>query len=96
MLSLLGGLAERIGMFVLNALIDALNLLIVAVGALIGVLFALLPNMPAVPQPPDAGFLHQFAFFYPVGGVLAVLALFVTAYVALLVIRIGLRWVKAL
>jgi hypothetical protein len=95
-LSLLGGLAESIGRFVLNAIIDGINLLIVAVGALIGVVMALLPNMPAVPEPPDDGFLHTFAYFFPVGGVVALLGLFVTAYIAVLVVRIALRWVKAL
>lgn len=96
MLDLLGGLAESIGRFVLNALIDALNLLIVAVGALVGVVFAVLPDMPDVPEPPDSGFLHQFSYFFPVGGVVAALAVFVTMYVAVLVVRIALRWVKAL
>jgi hypothetical protein len=96
MLNLLAGLAESIGKFVLNALIDVVNLLIVAVGALIGVLFAVLPNMPDAPGPPDQGWLEVFAYFVPVGAIVAMLGLFLAAYVALLVIRIALRWVKAL
>ncbi len=96
MLDLLGGLAQAIGAFVLNALIDVVNLVVVAVGALIGVLMLLLPNMPAAPGPPDEGILHTFAFVVPVGGIAAALAVFIAAYVSLLVIRIGLRWVKAL
>lgn len=96
MLNLLGGLAESIGKFVLNAIIDAINLLIVAVGALIGVLFAVLPNMPAAPGPPESGWLETFSYFVPVGAIVALLALFLAAYTALLVIRIALRWVKAL
>ena len=96
MLNLLGSLAESIGKFVLNALIDAINLVVVAVGALIGVLFALLPNMPTAPGPPDSGWLSTFSYFVPVGAIVALLALFLAAYTALLIIRIALRWVKAL
>lgn len=90
------GLAEAIGRWFLNALIDFLNLLIVAVGALIGVLFALLPDMPPVPQPPESGVLQAFAFVFPVAAVVAVMGLFVSAYIAVLLVRIALRWVKAL
>ena len=96
MLSLLAGLAEAIGKFVLNAIIDAFNLVIVAVGALIGVLFALLPNMPDAPGPPDSGWMQTFSYFVPVGAIVALLAAFLAAYTALLIIRIALRWVKAL
>lgn len=96
MLDAIFNLPEAIGRWVLNAIIDAINLLIVAVGALIGVLMALLPDMPDAPEPPDEGILATLAYFYPVGAVVAALALFVAAYVALLVIRIALRWVKAL
>lgn len=96
MLNLLGGLAESIGKFVLNAIIDGFNLVIVAVGALIGVLFALLPNMPNAPGPPNHGWMQTFSYFVPVGAIVALLAMFLAAYTSLLVIRIALRWVKAL
>lgn len=96
MLSLLGGLAESIGAFVLNALIDGVNLIIVAIGVLITTLLALLPQMPAAPGPPDQGFLGWFSWLVPVGAILALMGVFLSAYIVLLAIRIALRWVKAL
>lgn len=96
MLELLAGLAEKIGRFFLKGAIDGTNLFIEAVGALIQFLLDLLPSMPAVPEPPEAGFLGTFSWFVPVGSILTVMSLFVTAYVALLAVRIAMRWVKAL
>lgn len=96
MLSLLGGLAEQIGAFVLNAIIAAINLVIFAIGGLIGLLMLALPPMPPVPQPPDEGILNTFAFFVPVGAIATTLAAFAALYIVVLAVRIALRWVKAL
>ncbi len=96
MLNAILNLPELIGRYVLISVVTVVNFVIAALGAVIGTLFALLPQMPEPPGPPDSGVLAWFSWVYPVGGVLALLVIFVAAYVTLLVIRIGLRWVKAL
>jgi uncharacterized membrane protein len=99
MLALLGtmvGALEALGLSVLWAFITAINLLIAGVGAFIAVIAALMPDLPAVPGPPDSGVLQWVGYIYPMGAMLAVLATFLTAWVAFLAIRIPLRWIKAL
>ena len=85
----------KIGDLVLVALVTAGNLLIAAVGGLIGVLFLLLPDMPTAPTVDGGHALGYAAWLFPVGTGLALLASFTAAYVLFLVIRIGLRWAKA-
>jgi len=96
MLSLLGGLAHAIGQFVLNALIDAINVLIIAVGALVGLLLSALPDMPSAPTAPASPWIGWLNWLIPVAPMVAALSLFVGLWVAFLVIRIPLKWVKAL
>jgi hypothetical protein len=84
------------GVSTLWALVTGINLLIVAVGAFIAAVVGLLPTLPDPPGPPDSGVLQWVAYIYPMGAMLAVLATFLTMWVAFLVIRIPLRWIKAL
>jgi predicted neutral ceramidase superfamily lipid hydrolase len=87
---------ERLGCAFLSALIDALNLLIVAVGLSIDALSLLLPLMPTSFTPPGSGVLGVVNWLYPVGPALGGLSLMLTLWVTTLGIRIALRWVKAL
>lgn len=87
---------EFIGRWVLVALVEVVNLIIAAVGALLAVLFLLLPDLPDVPDNPAPDAVGWIAFFIPAGPILAFAALLITAYTAILIIRIALRWVKAL
>jgi len=100
MLSLLGKIADfivNIGTFLLNAVIDAVNLVIVALGALIGVVLGLLPGMPDAPSiGASNNWLGWLNYYLPISGLLVGLTVFVGLYSALLVLRIALRWVKAL
>lgn len=99
MLDALGWIKDTVaafGQLVLWGVVTAFNGLIAAVGALLGLVMSLLPNLPPVPGNPVAEATGWIAFFIPAGPIVAFAALLITAYVALLVIRIALRWVKAL
>lgn len=85
-----------VGEFVLWAIISALNLVIAAVGALIEVLLSLLPLMPATPSAPVTAWVGWLNWLFPVGELLAMLAVCVGLWLVFLVVRIPLKWVKAL
>lgn len=79
-----------VGVFAINGLVAALGVLLEAV-------VFLLPAMPAVPEsgaPPQA--LAWLAWFYPVSGALLAFGTFLVCWGAFLVIRVVLRWTKAL
>jgi hypothetical protein len=81
---------------VLWALASAVNLIVSGLGAFIAAVVGLLPSLPAVPELPGGDAPGWVAWLLPVTGIAAALAGLVTTYVAFLVIRIALRWVKAL
>lgn len=89
-------LPERIGRWIIVGLVNLLNTIIEAIGALIALLFALLPSLPDVPENPVPEATGYIAYFIPATAILAFAALLIAAYTAILVIRIALRWVKAL
>jgi hypothetical protein len=72
------------------------NALVLAIAGLAAVVGLLLPGMPEPPPPPASGVLQVFAWFYPVGGLLAGLLVFVTLWITVVAIRAALRWVKLL
>ncbi len=76
--------------------VSAVNLIIAAIGQLLALLFALLPSLPPVPDNPAPEAVGWIAYFIPAGTILAFAALLIGAYTAILVIRIALRWAKAL
>jgi hypothetical protein len=87
---------KQIGAMVLNALIDVVNLLVVAVAALIGAVLTLLPNMPAQPPSPSGGVLGALNWVVPLDNILGLLAGLLVIILAMQAISIALRWVKAL
>jgi hypothetical protein len=89
-------LPEYIGRWILVGIINAINLIIAGIGALLSALFLLLPDLPDVPENPAPDATGYIAYFIPATSILAFAALLITAYTAILVIRIALRWVKAL
>ena len=78
-----------------NLLIDSFNGWMLALTALAGALFAILPGFPPVPTLP-AEVLAGIAWFLPVAAMLAVFGTFVVAFVVWLGVQVALRWVKAL
>jgi hypothetical protein len=72
------------------------NGIIIALGGFIDVISALLPGMPATAGPPNSLVLGWILWIYPLGTAVGVLSAVITLWIALLGVRIALRWVKAL
>lgn len=85
-----------VGEFVLWALMSAVNLIIAAVGLLLEALLLLLPLMPATPTAPVTEWVGWLNWLFPVGELLAGLAVCVGLWLVFIVVRIPLKWVKAL
>jgi hypothetical protein len=92
---LLHGILD-IPFLVADFLVDAFNLIIAGIAALAALVLGLLPSFPDAPDPPDSGVLGWLAWIAPIGTIVAGFALFVTCWIGFLVIRVALRWVKAL
>jgi hypothetical protein len=78
------------------ALLSAVNWLIAGVGAFAALLVALLPDMPDQPASLDGTVIGYLNYFFPVAGLVVLLATFVTIWAAFLLIRIPLKWAKVL
>jgi hypothetical protein len=87
---------RAIGTLVLWALMTGVNSIIAALGAAIALVFSLLPSMPAPPDSFGGQYVGWLNWLMPIGPLVAAFALFVSAYVAFLAIRVIGRWVKAL
>jgi hypothetical protein len=87
---------SHIPCYIVYAAIGFVNLLAVALGALVsGVLF-LLPSMPSIPSLPN-GFtqgLGWISWFFPIGTVFDVLAALIGLWVVWQAFALVLRWVK--
>jgi protein-S-isoprenylcysteine O-methyltransferase Ste14 len=87
---------ELIGTFALWAIESALNALFAAVVLLYSALIALLPGMSDAPAIGHPQWLDWLSWFYPVGDLLAGLAIIVTLWGAFLLVRYGLRFLRAI
>lgn len=96
LLSKLWSVISHLGDWFLWALVSAVNLLIAAVGTLIAFVLGLLPSLPTPPTVPSGSWLAWLCWFMPVGSLVAGFGLMVTAWIAFLLIRIALKWAKAL
>ena len=72
------------------------NVLVLTIGTVIAALLSLLPTMPDPPEAPGGGVVGLLNWVFPVGPLVATCAGLTALWLAFLVIRIGLRWVKAL
>lgn len=81
---------------VLWGVVTAINYVIAAVGALLGVVLAALPGFPDPPTFAQDSWVGWLNWFFPIGEFLALAVLFVTLWLSFLLIRIAARWVKAL
>src|SRR3954471_16969462 len=99
MLGLLRFIADAVaaaGQLVLWAVETAINAVIAAFAAAAGAVLSLLPSLPDPPGPPSSGVLQWVAYIYPMGAMLAAVATFLALWVGFLIVRIPLKWVKAL
>lgn len=93
----MGGIAKAIGGWVLNALVTMINLLIAAVGGFINAVVSLLPDMPGSGGQTFGGsWMGWLNYYVPVAELVAGLVVWVGIWGAFLLIRIPLRWAKAL
>ena len=86
---------STVGDLLLGALFAAVNALIAALGA---VLAAAMSVLPTLPTPPDVSgtWMAWLNWVVPVGPLLAILASFVLIWVSFLLVRIALKWARAL
>jgi hypothetical protein len=87
---------EALGVKFLNGLITVVNLVIDGVGLFAGAIVGLLPVMPDPPAKPDNAILNAVTWLFPVGGIVAGCIVLLGLWTGYLVIRVALRWVKAL
>jgi hypothetical protein len=78
--------------------IGLVNALILALGSVLAALFALLPDLPALPEVPAALILAEswVAWVFPVGTLLDILVWTLTVWLIWQGVAIALRWAKAL
>lgn len=81
-----------------NAVIAALNAVISALATAINAVFSILPDLPALPEPPDAYVMAYgwVAWVFPVGTLLDILLFVLTMWLMWQAVAIALRWAKAL
>jgi len=93
----LESLVTNLVCFIITALVRALNLILVALGALLEAVAALMPDMPALPSTPAevTAVMGWVNWFFPVGTTVAVLTFLLTAWLLWQGVAIGLRWAKA-
>lgn len=96
MIDALLNLPELIGRFFMIALVGVINLLVVSIGGWIQLLSLGLPDMPAPPTAPVADWIGWLNWLFPIGPMIAALGVFVALWATFLLVRIPLRWVKAL
>lgn len=91
-------LAEAVGRWVWWAVINAINGLIAALGAVLSGIEMLFPELPDVPEPPagNDGFIGALSWVFPWGGLLVVMTSAAVIWIAFLGLRVIAKWVKAL
>lgn len=77
--------------------IALINKFIASIGTLCGALFLLLPDSPFQNITAfDAAWIGYINYFIPVGSIVAHTAVYITAVGSYYLIRIALRWAKAI
>jgi hypothetical protein len=90
MLSLLGNLVEiflNIPEYILYAIETVINLFFLSIQGLLLTAVVVLPGLPETVTPPE--YLEEINWWFPLGGLLAVVAPLLSAYV----IFLGVRWI---
>lgn len=86
---------RSIPFWVADLLVMVLNAVIAALGAVLGTVTSVLPGFPAAPEMPS-GVASAVLWIIPVGEIVALTAVMVTAWTVFLGVRVMLNWVKAL
>lgn len=78
--------------------VKAFNALLAAIGAALSAAISVLPDMPALPDPPTALVTAEswVAWAFPVGTMLDVLAFVLVIFLLWQLVAIALRWARAL
>jgi hypothetical protein len=94
----MAGVIDSILSAIGDLVLGAVNALINALGVVISALLSFLPNMPAIPDPPDALVTAEswVAWFFPVSTVIDILTFWLAMWLIWQVIALALRWAKAL
>lgn len=87
---------EKMAAAIVGLFVVMLNAMIVGLGAFLGVILALLPNMPESPQPPESGVLQFINFFVPLASLAALLVTMGALFVGFMAVRVALNWLRAL
>lgn len=82
--------------WIIDALVVALNAAIAGLAAAGAFAVGLLPSMPDAPAAPTSGVLELANWVFPIGAFLASAAGLLILWTGFLVVRVILRWVKAL
>ncbi len=91
----LANMAKFIGHWVLWALITMINTLVSAVGAFIAGVVSLLPSMPSGSSSVGGSWLGWLNYYMPIAELVTGLLVWIGVWMLFLVIRIPLRWAKA-
>lgn len=87
---------QQLAAAIIGLLVVMLNAALVALGAFMGVIIGLLPNMPAAPAKPGSGIIGFLNWLFPLAGVAALLVTMGTLFLGFLAVRIALNWIRAL
>src|SRR4051794_23733236 len=87
---------ESIAAAIVSLLVVMLNAMIIGLGAFLGVIIGLLPNMPAPPARPGSSVLGFLNWLFPLAGVATLLVTMGGLYVGFLGLRVALNWARAL
>jgi hypothetical protein len=86
---------EQMPTLVLVGTIWTVNALVAGIGSSVDFLLQQLPTMPAFPTA-TGGWVAWLQWLYPIGSLVGVLTMLLSLFLAVLVIRVGLNWMKAL
>lgn len=79
-----------------DLLVGLANLFFVALGAALVAILVLLPDFPDPPDTPSGGVIGYANWLFPIEGVLLIFTTLAALWVAFLLYRIVLNWIKAL
>lgn len=80
----------------LGCLVEFMNILILSVAGWIQLIAAVLPEMPDEPNVPSSGVIVWLNWLFPVASFVALIGVALTMWIAVLGVRVSLRFLRAL